>query len=218
MDRFIRDLICRRDGDLNYSDKWGIAWQHDQDDLVPYDQAYFDKCAGYEDEAIAVKINAGRVKFVNDYVGALAPVLDIGIGSGEFIKKRGHTMGFDVNPVALDWLRKHDRLATDLSAFGAYTFWDVIEHVPTPEDYLQHVKLHAFIFVSLPIFEDDLSDIRSSKHYRPGEHLYYWTEFGLLKWFGWHGFRPLEGRSFETAAGREGIRSFAFKRCKWPSK
>ena len=58
----------------------------------------------------------------------------------------------------------------------------------------------------------DLNKIRESKHYRPGEHLLYWTEKGFVDWMFEKGFRFLEKRTFEIQAGREDILSFAFIR------
>ena len=58
--------------------------------------------------------------------------------------------------------------------------------------------------------------IRDSKHYRPGEHLYYFTELGFAQWMARHGFELLEVSNFETKAGRDSILSFAFRRHRWP--
>lgn len=214
MDRFIAAMPAEADGDLMLCTAFGVAYQKDQTDLVDYGEDYWNKCAGYEGQEIATKINAGRVALVNRHVGE-ARVVDIGIGSGEFIRSRPNTRGFDVNPVAVDWLKKNNCLARDLSEYAGYTFWDVLEHVPEPESYFQYVRLHACVFVSIPLF-DDLSRIRASKHYRPGEHLYYWTPKGFLNWMDMHGFIRLESTMFESAAGRENIYSFAFLRNRWP--
>lgn len=216
MDRFIAALPAEPDGDLMLCGADGIAYQRDMSKLVPYDAEYFNRCAAYEDQDIARKINEGRIAIVAKWFGAIPAVCDVGIGSGEFIKKRTNTFGHDVNPVAIEWLKRNDLWAHDLGAFGAHTFWDVIEHVPVPEDYFRHVHLHGFLFTSLPIF-GDLQAIRASKHYRPGEHLYYWTEQGFVAWMLQHGFRLIERQGFEIEAGRESIQSFAFKRHRWPS-
>lgn len=211
MDRIIQSFASERDSDLEVCRAQGVAYQRDQSQLVSYDESYFSKCLSYEDQDIALAINAGRIDLVNRHIGSITHVCDVGIGSGEFIKKRPNTFGVDINPVAIEWLKRNALWADDLSSFGAHTFWDVIEHLPVPEEYFQHVHLHGFLFTSLPIFKD-LGDIRSSKHYRPGEHLYYWTEQGFVDWMDRHGFILLEEQAFESAAGRESIQSFAFKR------
>jgi hypothetical protein len=216
IDRFIAGFPAEFDHDLALCREHGVAYQIDRSHLVHYDAEYFGKCASYEGHEIALAINAGRTALVDRYVGGNR-VVDIGIGSGEFIKHRPNTMGFDVNPVAESWLKRNDLWAQDLTAFGGYTFWDVIEHVPDPGTYLHKIQLHAFAFFSLPIFYG-LGGIRLSKHYRPGEHLQYFTEDGFTQWMAMHGFMLLERQDFEIRAGRESIYSFAFKRIRWPAK
>jgi SAM-dependent methyltransferase len=210
MDRFIAGLPAMPDADLMLCQA-GIAYQADMAVRVAYDEAYFSKCLSYEDQDIAIAINAGRIGLVNKYVGAYTGVLDIGVGSGEFIKKRPNTFGYDINPEAVAWLKRTMRWSDGFAAFDAFTFWDVLEHVPVPEDYFRRIHEGAFVFTSLPVF-DDLAHIRKSRHYRPGEHLYYFTQHGFVRWMGMHGFSLLERADFETAAGRDSILSFAFVR------
>ena len=210
LDRFVADMHGSPDGDLILCHADGMAYQADRGAVVDYGAPYFVKCAAYEGTPIEEEINAGRVSLVQRWIGRSA-VLDIGVGSGAFILRHGNAMGVDVNPTAIEWLRGRKLLARGLGEFAGYTFWDVIEHLPDPEAYLQHVRLHAFVFASIPVF-DSLDNIRSSKHYRPGEHLYYWTEDGFVAWMALHGFRCLERTDFETRAGRESIVDFAFER------
>ena len=215
MDRFIAAMPATEDADLMLCKEHGVAYQKDRTLQVVYDEPYYSKCLSYEDQEIALKINAGRIALVAKHFGA-GPVLDVGIGSGEFIKKRPNTYGCDVNPVAIEWLKRNDLWAERLGEFGAITFWDVLEHVETPEQYLKQIGLHSMLFTSLPLFYS-LGGIRLSKHYRPGEHLYYWTEDGFVGWMERHGFMMLERQTFEIDAGRESIYSFAFKRNRWPA-
>lgn len=208
MDKFIAAMPSVEDGDLMLCAADGVAYQKDQAHIVNYDAEYYDKCKNYEGREIARKINAGRIALVQKHFGDGLAV-DVGIGSGEFIKNRPNTYGRDINPVAIEWLKRNDLWARYLGDFEALTFWDVIEHVPTPEDYFKQIGPGAYLFTSLPIF-DDLSQIRQSKHYRPGEHLYYWTEPGFVEWMELHGFQLLERQAFEIEAGRKDILSFAF--------
>lgn len=210
MDKFIASFPAEDDGDLMLCPAQGVAYQKDRSHLVSYDAAYYDKCASYADKEIARKINAGRIALVQKHFGD-GLVVDIGIGSGEFIRNRPNTFGFDVNPVGIEWLRRNNLFAHYLSDFDAFTLWDVIEHVETPETYFRHMGEGAMVFVSIPVFAD-LKRIRESKHYRPGEHLQYWTAEGFLFWMGLHGFTCLDHQTFEIEAGREDIHSFAFHR------
>jgi hypothetical protein len=214
MDRFIASYPAEPDGDLMLCREEGVAYQADQSILVAYDAAYYDKCAGYSGQEIADRINRGRIDFVAKHYGS-GRAVDVGIGSGEFIRRRGNTYGHDVNPAGIEWLKRNDLWTERLTNFGAATFWDVLEHCPEPGFYLRQIQLHCWAFVSLPIFYG-LGGIRTSKHYRPGEHLYYWTAEGFVDWMGRHGFMAIEMDDFEIQAGRESIQSFAFKRYRWP--
>ncbi len=210
MDRFIEAMPAEYDDDLMLCRADGVAFQRDRAHRVVYGSDYWDKLVSYEGKEIARKINEGRVKLVNDFVGG-GRVCDVGIGSGEFIKNRPNTYGTDVNPIALQWLHARGVWAGRLDWFAGLTFWDVIEHIETPEDYFSQIPLHGFLFTSIPMFID-LDRIRESRHYRPGEHLQYFTEKGFRDWMALHGFMVLDQRSFETDAGRDSIQSFAFKR------
>lgn len=211
MDRFVASFPAVADRDLMVSVYSGCAYQADMSSPVPYDDAYFDKYVGYEGQDIARKINKGRVALVNTYAGSFTDVLDVGIGSGEFIKSRNHTFGIDVNKKAMAWLREHGRAASSLAGFRAYSFWDVLEHIETPENYFNQMAEGSYLFTSIPVF-GDIQRVRNSKHYRPNEHFYYWTEAGFVDWMRLYNFRLLERDDFETEAGREDIVSFAFRR------
>lgn len=211
LDDLIARLPAEQDGDLMLCEQ--CAYQRDMTSTIAYDEAYYRKCANKDESAIADLLNSIRIEFVaRHYAGT---VLDVGIGSGEFLRLRGQTFGFDVNPVAIEWLKRRDLWSEHLDHFGALTFWDVLEHLEDPGAYLRRVQLHAFVFASVPIFSD-VRAVRASKHYRPGEHLYYWTRDGFVEWMQAQGFLLLEANDYETRAGRESIISFAFKRNRWP--
>lgn len=211
MDSLIDGFAAEYDDDLMLT-LCGVAYQKDMTPTVSYGADYFDKCAGYEGSEIGEAINAARIALVaRHYAGR---VCDIGVGSGAFVAARPDTLGYDINPRAWDWLMARKLCAIDPAGFVAYTLWDVIEHLPTPAIYLDLVPLHGFVFASIPVF-DDLHKIRDSKHYRPGEHLYYFTHAGFSYWMSLHGFTLLESNTAETDAGRDSIRSYAFKRNRW---
>lgn len=210
MDSLVKRFDFVVDKDLVLCNPRGVAYQKDMKALVTYDKDYFDKCAGYN-KSIANKVNEGRSEFVNRHYKDKKPLLDIGIGSGEFILKYKNAKGYDVNSYAVEWLKENNRYSEDWDGHKAFTFWDTLEHVSNPNSYFKHITHDSYVFVSIPIF-DDLTKIRDSKHYRPGEHLYYWTEKGFVDWMSYYGFRLLEVSDYETDAGREGIKSFAFKK------
>lgn len=212
MDELIRRYDATPDGDLMLCPTRGIAYQRDMARYrVPYDEAYYQKCAGYDGSDIAQRINAGRVDLVDRHVGDERRVLDIGVGSGEFVRARPSTWGFDINPRAVELLREAGKWADDLAAFRAFSLWDVLEHIEMPNNYFRKMAPGSHLFCCLPIFSS-VTAIRQSKHYRPGEHLYYFTERGLLNWMGEYRWEMLERSEYETGAGREDIVSYAFRR------
>ncbi|MCW1937514.1 hypothetical protein OMD46_16425 [Pseudomonas sp. MDMC_285] len=81
--------------------------------------------------------------------------------------------------------------------------------MPEPEKLLDHVG--EWLFVSMPIYEGQAHCLQS-KHYKPGEHIWYWTLPGLIGWMERQGFALVEMNQSESELGREGITSFAFRR------
>lgn len=208
MDSLIYRFDSVPDKDLVFCHHRGVAYQADMTNIIPYDQDYFDKCASYDAE-ICSKVIEGRISLVNRYCPG--PVLDIGVGSGDFVRSRHNTRGFDVNKYAVAWLKEHNLYSDNIRSYDAITLWDVLEHIDAPNIYLRKIPRDGHLFISLPIF-NDLNDIRQSKHYRPGEHLYYWTAEGFISWMALYNFRLLETSAHEMEAGREDILAFVFKR------
>lgn len=209
MDRLIKRFDYIEGEVLNYCQGRGVAYQREMTRHVKYDEAYFNKCLGYEGKEIADKINTGRIALVGKY--HKGTVLDIGVGSGEFIKRRTDTFGYDINPSALQWLADNGCYSDALDGFDAYTFWDVIEHLDTPEIYFKRIPKDAYLFCSIPII-DRLDAVPQWKHYRPDEHLYYFTKRGFTDWMALWGFRFVERQKYEIDAGRKDIYSYVFKK------
>lgn len=216
MDGILKRFDSAHDGDLVICKSRGVAWQADMSKRTrPGVNAdgvnYFDHYKAFEGSSIGRAIHSGRVDLVNDHAGADCLVLDIGVGSGEFILSRPNTHGTDINPKAVEWLKTEGRYGERFSDYNAFTFWDVLEHIDVPNNVFKQIPNGSYLFTSLPIFTD-LNEVRKSKHYKPGEHFYYWTEHGFIEWMAMYRFRLLEVSRFESDAGRESIVSFAFKR------
>lgn len=212
MDELIRRYDATPDGDLMLCPTRGVAWQRDMARYrVAYDEAYYEKYVGYEGSEIERALTRGRIELVGRHVGADRAVVDIGVGCGTFVAARPNTWGTDINPRAVERLKAEGRYAADVSGFAAHTYWDVIEHIEQPGLYFRTVPDGGHLFCALPVF-DDLAEIRQSKHYRPGEHLYYWTERGFVDWMAEYRFRLVEQSDHEIRAGREAIQAFAFVR------
>ncbi len=207
-------LDMEMDDDLVLCHAAGMAWQRDQGAArVTYDDAYFAKYKGYEGTSIALALNAGRMDMLRRHCLPGHTVLDYGAGCGTFVRwalAAGYrAMGYDICPATVEHLARISAYSENIEEFDVVTFWDSLEHIDQPQRPLARVRDGAHVLVAIPIFED-LRRIRESKHYRPGEHLYYWSVPGFLRWMSRQGFRFIEGSGHEIEAGRASIGAFAF--------
>jgi len=200
-------------GELNYCINNDIMYQRDMTTSVEYGESYFDKYIEYEDTEISNGINKGRIDLSHKYCKV---ILDVGVGSGEFIKKSHATMyGFDINPIAIDWLKERkiwvDPYESVPDVIEGVTLWDTLEHIPKPTDLLNKFRSGMYVFIAVPIF-NDLTKVRFSKHYRKNEHYYYYTVHGLKGYMNDIGYSLIEMSDSEMRSGRENIMAFAFQR------
>ena len=217
MDNFIAQYHFKRRNGLNLCIKDGVAYQSDMSVSVPYDKAYFDKYMLYEVLPIGKKLNDARLSVVKKWAKDMN-ILDIGIGCGTFVKyalSDGlNIWGYDINPYSIHWLRKlaiYDDPIESQNRYFCYTFWDSLEHISEPQKILEKIPVGAYIFISIPIF-NDLEKVNESKHYRPNEHYYYFTSIGLIRWMTNYNLHLIKVYDFEQKAGREGILTFLFER------
>lgn len=177
-----------------------------------YGEEYFNKYRCYSRTAFGVALNSLRVGLVSRYLGDGESLIDIGVGDGAFLRARGGvTWGYDINPLAQRMLMR-DGYWTDLPFLDhihAASFWDSLEHIEEPWTIIR--KVQRFCFVSVPVFRDQ-NHILESRHYRPTEHCWYFTRYGLIQKFWDCGFACLEMNDMETALGREDIGTFVFQR------
>lgn len=194
---------------LHWLPEYGIGYlPWPTDTTAIYDDAYFAAYAERADTKIGRALTRARVDLVKRYFNG--PVLDVGIGCGQFVEACPGACGYDVNPQGVRWLKERD-LYRDLYAglYDALTFWDALEHIPDPVAAVARAR--QFVFVSVPVFEGP-AHCRASKHYKPGEHLWYFEDRGIRAWFDWQGFNCVESSNIETILGREGIQSYVFAR------
>lgn len=181
-------------------------------DPIEYGDEYFERYERLKGDPLNEALMAHRVDLVQRYApdGVL---VDVGIGAGTFLEAL-HAVGrpaygFDVNPRGVAWLEERglyrDPYDTDVDVM---TLWDVLEHVPHPDDLLAGVGL---VLCSLPIFEGP-DHALASKHFKPGEHCWYWTRNGLIRWMALRGFWCVHHDAQESVIGREDIESFVFRR------
>ncbi|MEB5973475.1 class I SAM-dependent methyltransferase [Pantoea dispersa] len=174
----------------------------------PYNEDYFQRYLKMADTEVGRQLTIARMELVSRHYSG--PVLDVGIGAGQFVSMRPLTYGYDVNPAGVEWLRAKG-LFVDLyqTTFPALTMWDVLEHIDDPEEAVS--RAGDYVFVSIPIFRDS-ADITASHHFRKDEHIWYFTDDGLRRWFKQQGFECVEHNRKECELGRKGIGTYAFKR------
>ena len=99
----------------------------------------------------------------------------------------------------------------NMQYFKGLTFWDSFEHISEPSIILRKIYKGTYIFLSIPIFPD-LVLLTNSRHYRPDEHYWYFTEEGLINLFNDNGFELIDFNEIESELGRKDIKTFAFRR------
>lgn len=116
-------------------------------------------------------------------------VVDVGYGSGDFLrvmKKNGWNIyGCDVHNLNLGIKEVSLSSAMSMGA-DVITFFDSLEHF---DNFDEIKKINSqYIIVSVPqtpddFFEFTVSDRKNWKHYKPGEHLHYFTRKSIQKLF-----------------------------------
>lgn len=176
-----------------------------------YDGVYWSEYQRRSQTPMGEILTKIRLDFTRQAIGD-EELIDFGIGSGQFLEARGgNTYGYDINPMAIAWLMERKRFSSPWIESGArnVSCWDSLEHLENPSALVRKVR-HAML-LSLPIF-DGPDQIMKSKHFKPGEHLWYWTDEGLKMFFELLGFHVTMESDAETRAGRESIKSYCFRR------
>lgn len=218
MDRFIAEYVYIIDRDLHVCLNRGVAYQGDlltsdgsSHYRVAYDDAYYKKVQAYENSSIENEVIRHRLGLVSRHAG-LTTLLDIGAGTGAFIRaavERGHiAKGYDVMSEANAQLQRNGMYCDAVESFMGICMWDTIEHMYDAGPILDRMPAPSFLFISIPVFNNLLS-VHASKHYRAGEHFYYWTVLGFASWIKKYGFSVLEVSGNEMLAGRESVVEFA---------
>lgn len=180
-------------------------------DLFQYGKDYWEEFRAKQETPVGKILTRIREGMVKGHVEARGGLCDIGIGGGAFVEAM-NCKGWDVNPIAIEWLESCGDLWNQ-QPIAAMTFWDSLEHIPAPGEYL--AKCEKLAFISTPIFEDAEHCLRS-KHLKMPEHLWYFTEHGLCRYMAEKGFSVVEANSIETTVGREDIRTYVFRRVCYP--
>lgn len=192
------------DGYLIWYPEYGYG--HHTAPPMEYDSDYWESYLGRDDSDMGKELTCERIAFVQRHYSG--EVVDIGIGGGRFVDFMD-CKGFDVNEKAIEWLKSVGAWHDPYLGCSAITCWDSLEHIPEPEKLIECVS--EWVFVSMPTY-NDVEHCLNSPHYKPGEHIWYWTHEGLIDWFERLGFELAEENDIESQVGRREIYSYAFKR------
>lgn len=156
-----------------------------------YDRAYHEEYVRRSRSDLGRRIYRARWDFVTRHVAG-GSLLDYGCGAGGFhllAPEAFPATGYDVNPFSgFD--------TTPTQAYDILTMWDVIEHLPDPTEPLVRLA-PAWLFLSTPNVEA-ADDVLAWKHFKPGEHLHYFSEKSIEAVLGCAGYRVVE---FDYAEG-----------------
>lgn len=209
MNEYVEQLIKK--GLIWFPEK-GLGWYPVK--KTHYNDDYFNAYVRMEHTKVGECLNKFRVELVNKYTKDL--VLDIGVGCGTFLKRRGNCIGFDICPKATYLLQRNDVFfnpyngGVEWRKIKGVTFFDTLEHIEWPELIFDNIS-RQFIFVSMPIFRD-VNHLLKSKHLKKEEHYLYFTEKGFIEYMSSYGFELLEKRDDEIRCGREDIYTYVLRR------
>lgn len=196
---------------------------YEKPDITPYeyDKEYFTEYSHRENSIDNIVLNRLRLNIVKKHTTIDDIIVDYGCGVGAFIKSAYSSLmntiyGYDVNKITIEWLKNKNilfgksMLDTDQSTY-VIVFWDSFEHMTAEEHEILLNKSIKSIFISLPIIKD-ISNYKISKHYKPREHLWYFTSKGIIDYISSYGYTLIDISDMETRAGRDDIYTFVFER------
>jgi len=167
----------------------------------PYDLRYWDKMIR-QNSTTAEAIAKVRWNFVNSINAK--NVLDYGCGPGWFRAFRPEGIRVDTYDIA-PW----PQTEITCEQYDLITFWDVFEHIENHDILKPLFKGADFIALAIPILPKD-QDLIEWKHFKPGEHIHYFTEKGLKTYLSKYGFTLIKKGTPECPP-RKDISSFLFK-------
>lgn len=208
--------ICRG-GDLSDHDDLarcrtcGHVYQRDTTAVVRYDAEYLKTYETYPRLAMTC-LRLGYLK-AHLETGRL---LDVGHGAGDFVRM-ARDAGFDAfghDIHGVDVGIRESPLVGD-ETWDVVTFFDSLEHFEDLAPVRSLARRARLILVSLPQTPPSFPDDRTWKHYKPGEHLHYFSLESLATLFNGHRLERIsnvEDAIRRGPGGRPNIRTASFRR------
>ncbi len=209
---------------LSKCNSCGFVWDSNRADnvLLQYDKSYFQNDnpkGGYTNYFEGMKINRktfiDRLAKIETRLGFKGRLLDVGAALGDCLEVAQHSgwkesYGVEVSKFAVEQAKKRGVKNIEnslLSAskfeknyFDAVTYQDVIEHIDDPIDELKtaykYIKKDGLIFLVTPDIGGLWHRLLKSMwyHYKPGEHIMYFTQDSLKLALERAGFKNIETR------------------------
>ncbi len=167
----------------------GFVWEDilHPDFLIPYDEDYITKYKQFP----LKRMSELRADYLTENVPTFKSVLDYGFGTGDFL----HTMynlgyktyGAEVNPEAWQQAPRYIKPYLEGMNIDVTTFYDSLEHIPDIEEIMETLQT-KYLVISVPNFKG-LDNMKNWRHYRPGEHIYYFNLNTLGKFVDKYGYK-----------------------------
>ena len=180
--------------------------------LISYDTAYFEHM---------LEMYAGSGRKVNEirwqFLKQLEPklVLDYGCGCNMFDLYRPEEVTVDSYDIGTIGVSAYPQTGIRHERYDVVCFWDVLEHVDwerePDEEILKWMQRADFVAISLPILPSYFENMEMWKHYKPGEHLTYFTSESLTEFMEEKGFELIE-HDMPECPPRDDIHSFIFRK------
>lgn len=140
-----------------------------------------------------------------DWIKGINPmtVLDYGCGVGWFRAYRPPGVEVDTYDIG-----PSPQTGVGLKLYDMVCFYDVLEHIPDFSVIEPVLRLANHVVVSLPIRNGNLAEW---KHFKPGEHLHYFTDETLIALFVKYGFTMIQHGTPECPP-RSDIHSYLFRK------
>lgn len=161
------------------------VWQHPLEVRAEYNQKYITE--RYDAYDTTTSMSWLRLGLVRSFVSG-GRLLDIGYGNGSFLKAAGKAKfeahGYDVHGLGDRYGVKEASL--DEGKWDVVTLFDSIEHFDDLSAIRTFDDRSPFIIVSTPYRPSFFPDFLDWKHFRPGEHLHYFSKVSLSVLFPSH--------------------------------
>lgn len=149
-------------------------------DLSRYDREYATRYQAYDGTEISRQLIELRANLILSKMQE-GEFLDFGCGTGALIrhltkKSNLSVSGWDLSP----FFCYDNRLVMRSEKFAGVSFWDSLEHLWNPRKVIESLS-PKHIFIGVPSLDDICVDqILDWRHYKPGEHIHYFSEWSLI--------------------------------------